>query len=277
MKRFTLLGFSVLTLLLLEGALVVLTIVSPAARAQIGGFVAGVVSVWSGADGEPGLKSSAIDKTERVVNRWVAPLFSEPLPPEPTGEFAACITCHEDYSRKGRFGGVVLNHRSHAERGLQCGTCHTDTAHPQPLPPAEDTCAECHEETTSECQLCHLPGSLSHFSLMGLPEGFADCNTCHLPGSLAGESDASGHHLASDLAFDGSDVGDCTTCHSPANCATCHSSDHPDGWVQSHGEQAFQGSTACNQCHTSNYCLKCHASTPTNPFRKKPLPTGGSG
>jgi hypothetical protein len=166
---------------------------------------------------------------------------------------------------------LYMNHPAHADEGLRCADCHTDVAHPNPLPPQERICAECHTDvqTGGDCALCHTPGSLPHYAELGASRGTrVDCDTCHIPGSIGGQGS---QHLIEDIPFDGNDHDLCLTCHQERSCDGCHSAQHPSDWIDTHPAGVGpRGPISCSGCHTLVFCADaCHAGV-----RPKPLPIG---
>lgn len=276
MRRLVWFAAIVVVLLILEGALVVAVVFVPSTRESLTELSADAAVVWNG-DGEtPGVVARASTGVGNVYRSWVRPLWSVGEVPEGRPAFSKCVSCHDDYAALRLFTNVYMDHPAHEALGVVCDTCHTDVAHPNPLPPEERVCATCHTEVTEtgECQTCHPPGSLAHFYLLDMPrDGYVDCNTCHIVDTFSGQLD---HHLVSDRVFDGTVPADCIECHSKTACDTCHSAEHPDDWPTIHGQGvAREGQGKCQACHLGSSCSACHASTATNPFEKIPLPTGG--
>ena len=54
----------------------------------------------------------------------------------------------------------------------------------------------------------------------------------------------------------------CSTCHQPEFCQACHfraTFPHPQGWIQKHGKvEETKGASACTLCHPSTFCVGCH-------------------
>ncbi|MEN8113311.1 MAG: hypothetical protein ABFS21_02890 [Actinomycetota bacterium] len=276
MKRIVWLAGFVVALLLVEGFIVGAVVISPSARESISGASVRVGQAWAG-DGEtPGFAERVSTSAGDVYDEWIVPLWSVGEVTKGEAAFSKCITCHTDYADRRLFDDVYMNHPVHDAAGLSCDACHTDVAHPKPLPPEEEVCAGCHDEVneSGECRLCHSPGSLPHFYMLDLPRtGYVDCAICHLEDSFTPIND---HHLSGAMGFDGSDLDECTACHSETACQQCHADEHPDDWLDIHGRGvAYQGQGKCQVCHTGSTCTACHASTSINPFQKKPLPTGG--
>ena len=276
MKRLIWLVAVVMALLFIEGALVAAVVISPTAREDLTGVSASISNTWTGDDVTPGVAEWVSTGISGTYREWVTPLWSTGAVAVGEPVFSKCVSCHTDYGERRSFNTVYMNHPVHDELGLSCDTCHTDVAHPGPLPPEEKVCAGCHDEVseTGQCQLCHPPGSLAHFYLMDMPRsGYVDCNTCHLPGLFTSEGD---HHLVGETVFDGSVPAECVDCHSATTCQQCHAEEHPDDWPSIHGAGvSHEGKGSCQVCHSGQTCSACHSDTATNPFQQKPLPTGG--
>ncbi|NOY56873.1 MAG: hypothetical protein GXP34_12945 [Actinobacteria bacterium] len=258
-RRALLVALAALILILIEGALIIAISVSPTFRDDLGITVERAAATWSGTDTSSGIPERAISWSSSLFDNWVQPLWKLRPAPSADQDFASCLECHADYAQQRRFGDLLLNHAEHASLGVACATCHTDTLHPEPLPPPEDTCADCHDvKDPSLCDTCHTPGSVGHFFLFGYPRpATPDCDTCHLPGTIGD------HHggLVDAAPFDGSDPGACAACHKRATCEACHDVSHPEDWVATHGTSTVQPTQGpCTSCHTTRWCSDaCHA------------------
>jgi hypothetical protein len=267
--------------LLAEAALVVAVFVSPGTADSLRGVVANVERTWEGRPRSPGVRTKIADAARRTYDDWIAPLYATPTGPKEDAEFADCVDCHPDYATKRRFSSVYMNHPLHDEKGLGCGDCHTENAHPNPMRPEERTCAGCHTEVEEQgsCGLCHPPSSLPHFYLLGAPrEVQPECTMCHPRGSFDTHATQPLVHAG---AFDGTQDRECESCHAKTACESCHGAAvaHPPNWLSTHGDDiAYGGPGNCAQCHTATWCAdRCHAVTSTNPFRPRPLPTSTGG
>ena len=270
----------IVILVVLEAALVGAVVLVPDARQSLTQAAVDAGAVWSGSETRAGNFAVLGDAVEEFYQTWLRPLGGPPPVETAPAEFGGCVECHSSYASKTRFSTVLMDHPLHAELGVPCATCHTDVAHPLPLPPSEDVCTECHDETTragdpAACALCHPAGRLTHYQIAGLRGSAAvDCNTCHLPGTLGGEAlgELIEHHR-----FDGADSAICVECHEPSDCAACHSADHPDDWITQHGpDVAYSSQASCNRCHSSQWCTgACHDAGTLLGDRLLPLPYGG--
>jgi hypothetical protein len=162
-----------------------------------------------------------------------------------------CETCHRNLDDGATLPASHLAHdgdwlREHGTRaassGDLCQTCHR-----------EQFCAECHGKTVAA-----LPAA-RHFTDPFTP-------SVHRAGFAA-------RHSLEARA----EPGTCTTCHTPARCASCHvdlgiagegrRSPHPAGWVgpapgdNEHGRAARRDPAACASCHDGagqSLCVGCH-------------------
>ena len=273
MKHLNWLVTLIVVLVLVEGALVAAVLVDPDVARDVGNFGADMLEAWVGDEEETGIAGLYARAADDAFATWVLPLWSSPSPPSPDAEFSDCLGCHAEYADRPRSATLYIDHPTHATLGIGCRGCHTDTVHPNPLPPSEETCATCHAEVDSpdDCQMCHAPGTLAHYEMMGVPrDGFVDCATCHLPGSFSSSGDG---HLTSHGAFNGTNPNDCMSCHTPDWCSRCHGSAHSSDWMDIHGQSvAYEGQSQCIACHSSTSCAACHSREP-----KKPLPIGTQG
>jgi hypothetical protein len=264
-------------LLVVEVVVVATVLVSPGARDAVSANVGRALEAWEGDEELASLPARASARLRDAYEGWIEPLYAVPAVSEATDTFGGCVSCHEDIATERRFGDLYMDHPVHAELGVRCATCHVDVAHPSPPAPEEGVCADCHAEdvqTGGDCTLCHAPGALPHFLLLGAPrDGVVACETCHTPGSLEGAT--AREHVAVG-PFDGSSQEECASCHKPATCDSCHEPGHPADWSTAHAPAVDEtGTQACIDCHTGSWCAdSCHAVTPTTPLRPRPLPEG---
>ncbi len=276
-RRLVLLAAAIMGLLLLEAALISMIFLFPGTESRLRGVAASLERAWSGSEDSPGIPGRVGDALHDTYEGWITPLWREPEPSEGDPTFRRCISCHPDYGSKRSFDSVYMNHPLHAELGVPCADCHRETAHPNPMPVPEEACADCHPDVEEEkgCPLCHAPGSLPHFYLLGAPrEGPVECDICHgrdaFPDSEATEP------LVHAGPFDGSEQKRCASCHERSSCQSCHAQRHPANWIGIHGDDVgFGGPVDCYRCHTMTWCAdRCHAVTPGRPFAPRPLPEG---
>jgi hypothetical protein len=266
----------VVLLVLGESALVIAVFVSPSAGDRLESVAAAADRAWSGTERRPGIAGRVSDAFHTGYRDWIEAMWSRPSTPSVKAEFTRCVKCHADYARKRRFSAVYMNHPMHAELGVACATCHQQNAHPDPVPPAEQTCETCHDEVRSQasCTLCHPPASLPHFALLGAPrDRVVECSVCHPRNAFTSTADTPLVHVEH---FDGTDRSTCTQCHEASTCRQCHAERHPTNWTRLHGAAVGEDATPCYRCHTGDWCAsRCHAVTPTAPFVPRPLPSSG--
>jgi hypothetical protein len=260
----------VLTLLLIEGALVAAVFVSPTAAERLRTVVAAAEDLWTGTEERPGIRDRAAEAAANLYRDWIDPLWGERRPRRPSPEFAACVECHRDYASR-RVFGVYMNHPLHAELGLACEDCHPTNPHPNPPRPTEDMCADCHPEVRERdgCVSCHPPGSLPHFYLLGAPrDAVVACDVCHPTETFIGRAT---EPQLPPRDYSGADEELCLSCHEDATCQRCHAEPHPEDWIALHPNAALEGAATCYACHAGAWCTdRCHAPTPP-----RPLPTPG--
>ena len=272
MKLLRWLTVAIVVVILAEGALLAAVVLDSDAERRARKAGSDLAEAWMGNDESEGILATYGDAADDFIDRWVRPLWSAPEPHQADQAFSGCLACHVGYTEKRKFDDLYFNHPVHQESGLGCMDCHTNTAHPSPPPPEMETCAECHTEVTTpgECQLCHAPGTLSHFERLGVGSNdFENCGACHLPGSLERTDNQS---LPSHPTFNGVDSDVCLACHATDWCARCHEDEHPDDWVGTHGQSVLDTGGNCFDCHTGALCGPCHEGAAT----KLPLPIGDS-
>jgi hypothetical protein len=274
--------FAIIISLLLvgEAALVLMVFSSPTASESLSARLGEAQQSWQGTEDTPGYRERIGTALNDFARQQIATLWAAPKPDPTAPTFAKCITCHPDYPTRVRFNNVYMNHQLHEQEGMECQTCHTMVQHPNPTPPQEKVCAECHDQVNHKdgCDFCHFPGSLPHFYLLGYPRNEAvDCATCPFTQSKP-----------RDLVHAGSFLGDhkaeCLSCHeyrgatdySKPACMDCHAENHPSDWLTTHGlatSVAFQGNSQCTDCHPSaTWCAaQCHPYK--DPTPKYPMPT----
>jgi hypothetical protein len=151
-----------------------------------------------------------------------------------------------------------------------CSTCH------EMEEAADSADRSIHDEVS--CLACHTrPGIIG--TLMYVPTfaretihkftpadiangvlGSQDCESCH-EGISATPELAAAHEADADCASCHGDVS-----HPPFRLAGFErevklgpgEAPHPEGWVQTHGEQVVAGAATCTTCHTSEFCETCH-------------------
>jgi len=268
MKYLKRLVMIVLILGLLEAALLAAVVINPEIERKVRNVGNDTAEAWMGDEETGGILSEYGEIANNALVDLILPLWSAPKPVDQDESFAGCLACHDAYWEQPRFGALYFDHPLHGELDINCGACHTDTTHPSPPSPTMDTCETCHTEVDSpgQCQLCHAPGELAHFELMGVPsDGFDGCVACHQPGSLA---TSGGDHLIDHGVFNGSEADECTACHATDFCSSCHEVDHENGWYFSHGQAVYDdGMEVCLTCHSSVSCGACHEGE-----RRLPLP-----
>lgn len=186
-----------------------------------------------------------------------------------------------------------LSHRRHTEAGVACEDCHPGVpqaalAGREHLPRERD-CVACHEarDVSVRCSTCHPAGPdgrlRTWFPPTPLdepdqvpPPGRADARAASarpflsgrlVPRGARGDAHDEDWHRTHGPAA-GADPSLCTTCHSEAECRTCHGGDlrpmrlHPDDWVSVHGLAARGRDLDCQSCHRlQTFCRDCHRRT----------------
>lgn len=174
---------------------------------------------------------------------------------------------------------IRFSHAYHLDEvGAKCEDCHKDaasaTASSANLLPKMEYCYACHDQKTTDCNVCHTEtnvqdGKYSPYVAPAREVIFShqfhvtdqkiECKTCHA--GVARATKAPSHCLpAMDVCLD---------CHRKHkvddNCKVCHTqvelrrpADHGPDWVLDHVESARQDSKSCENCHRPTYCEECH-------------------
>lgn len=156
----------------------------------------------------------------------------------PRAQMASCTDCH-------------------VERQLasDCATCHrqirSDVA-----PAGHDalwtrthgmTVRAGHEDTASDCSLCHTESS---------------CTACHLSVMPQSHTDywrRRAHGISASL-----DRSSCMTCHRDDSCVRCHSESRPSSHVGNFGGVTSRHCTGCHFPLEGESCATCHRATPSH-------------
>jgi hypothetical protein len=181
----------------------------------------------------------------------------------------------EPDERSSLAGDILFPHQLHVEeQELECTTCHVSVESSELSSdlhlPSMDLCSDCHDiEDDENCGLCHRnteePSGYAEpqvellFSHQLHLEKELACLNCHT------DIDGSGpveHSYRPCMVT-------CLECHdgvrAPDDCALCHgeaitlSDIHPEGWLQSHGDEATAAGSYCTDCHREETaCIQCH-------------------
>lgn len=259
-------------LLIAEAALLVTVFVSPSSGTAVRRGATRAARAWNGTKQQPGIEGRIVNAAKGVNRSLLHPLWNSSRPARQDSPFAGCASCHRDYAAQRRYGSVFMDHPVHAQKGVTCATCHTDVSHPNPPVPEEATCARCHQEVEAKgaCTLCHPPGSLPHFYVLGYPRGPVECSTCHPNYRFP---TGAGRRLATARQMNGTDRAVCMSCHQPAKCASCHGQKHPQNWGRIHGPTVVDGDNSCYRCHAFDWCTEACHDKPLHPLVPRPLPT----
>jgi hypothetical protein len=156
----------------------------------------------------------------------------------PRAEMASCTSCH-------------------SERKLanECSTCHSEIRS-DVAPRGHDALwvrnhggivRAGHEDTASDCSLCHTESS---------------CTQCHLSVMPQSHTDywrRRAHGISASL-----DRTSCTTCHRDDSCVRCHSESRPQSHVGNFGGVTSRHCTGCHFPLEGESCSTCHKATPSH-------------
>lgn len=165
---------------------------------------------------------------------------------------------------------LVFNHKVHAEKKIECVTCHFSTvsgtmkevglATRYQLPKME-VCTSCHDgqRASAKCQTCHLADKSGRLQL-SFSTGALRPSQGDPFGIDHGPRYEFNHGRRARL-----ERQLCLDCHVESQCMTCHDSlqkplaVHPNDYVTVHPIQARQDSTQCDACHRfQSFCAACH-------------------
>lgn len=199
---------------------------------------------------------------------------------------SACETCHANYEPQYKAGRkaddfhavetapaamllpknhIKMNHKAHADAGVQCATCHGDLSKVQVATrenslPVMNTCMDCHNgrKAPDACRTCHQtePSGrmITRFESGTLmPAG-------HFRNDAHDENWLKDHAMTAQ-----NDDQYCSNCHTEKYCLDCHTGVvkpfkvHPNNWVLTHPLHARRFDLSCSGCHrTQSFCLDCH-------------------
>lgn len=192
---------------------------------------------------------------------------------------AFCMNCHEDLDKEkdkplekkvawfldergeprwADFGKqkeeIKFSHAAHAGK-TSCAACHGEMDKNTGListgPQRMSACVACHQEKAPaklDCAACHqtidrTKRPENHFQLWTKTHG-----ACAREGAAVAT------------------VNNCSLCHQPQACTTCHQTvlpqDHTDFWrLRAHGFAVGLDRSRCSTCHTTDMCIACHQVT----------------
>jgi hypothetical protein len=222
-----------------------------------------------------------------------------------------CTQCHNENKRKVTpDAGLKIDHKVHADNGINCTICHNRIAHNEnftlnltdPRTGLKNqkhanfmemtACFRCHSQEPGkglppgQCSACHTP----EFQL--LPKSHQDPNFFpkgHGQLAVAEETrapwmNAAGPVAAAPKDYNGEDlkkvdeVNLCSTCHPKAFCTDCHgvTMPHPPSavWDKNHGKIGSADPAVCAKCHgfKVDFCSNCHHGTHLN-YKMDPTKT----
>lgn len=155
-------------------------------------------------------------------------------------------------TKRGALGDELkFPHLAHVSAGLDCAACHdaiTTNEDTLELPvPSMDACSKCHVErkVVNECSTCHS----------------------EIRAELAPPThDGLWTKLHGGVCRAGSErtVDNCSMCHAPTDCTTCHLTNEPENHTNQwrrvgHGITASLDRESCSTCHRPDTCTSCHS------------------
>lgn len=175
-----------------------------------------------------------------------------------------CERCHAINLREVTpSSGVLINHKKHEEKDINCTYCHNRVAHPN-LAGYEDFMAMegCYRESEGEGE--HGVGGCHSLSAGARAPG--KCEACHPAGF---DLKPKNHRVADFLPpkhakMAKEDKKYCDMCHLTKFCQDCHGPGmempHPAKFVKKdHGAIGNQSPQLCQKCHLQRqFCTSCH-------------------
>lgn len=223
-----------------------------------------------------------------VTNNYELPLNGEDkvaLEMKPT----QCTQCHGTNRAITPTRGILIDHKIHADKGVNCTTCHNRIAHredfdlalkdpksgKQNLKHADfmkmTACFRCHSQDakpgqpTGDCKACHSAGFElkpdSHREAGFYPKGHAELakaeakrvsalgGRAFLASGTAGEAETG--ELRGEELPPVDAINYCSTCHSKKFCTDCHGlpMPHPADFKKGHGDLGKKNPKVCSTCH----------------------------
>ncbi len=171
---------------------------------------------------------------------------------------------------------IVFRHAAHQEALGDCHTCHTTLNTDQGLfkiRPTKKTCAECHDvDSKQQCGTCHTNSAhpsgwkrekrQSNFLHSTHAEQLNNCRNCHT-GDLDARPVKKGDHTSCGKCH-AKDIRDllCARCHrefAAVGLMALNEFKHEDNFLKDHKTYAKRSLRTCTQCHREGYCQDCHA------------------
>jgi hypothetical protein len=227
------------------------------------------------------VKAGVVGGYQQVTNTFVLPL-------NPTSAVAAempstqCTQCHTRTREATPRKGLIINHKVHADEGINCTICHNRIAHPELTKLtlkgndyhddwlSMDGCFRCHSlDTTSKapgrCNACHEPEfklvppsheTTSWYNSFGNSKGHAEA-AMKVEERVAAAEKAQGEKTANESGEKKEElkpldeVNTCLTCHKEEFCSACHGIQmpHPEAFAKDHAKQAAAAPATCGKCH----------------------------
>jgi len=149
---------------------------------------------------------------------------------------------------------IKFSHADHAGK-VSCTGCHLEIDKNTGLiptgPQRMTACVACHQEKAPsklDCAVCHVS-----IDRLKKPD-----NHFQLWTKSHGASAREGAEVAT--------TNNCSLCHQPKACVTCHQTvppqDHTEFWrLRAHGIAVSLDRSRCTTCHTTDSCVACHKTT----------------
>jgi hypothetical protein len=177
-----------------------------------------------------------------------------------------CLTCHVNAPEVAPIRALGLDDRAPTYSTTQpVPATHAASTfirtHGRQATRSTATCATCH--TQESCMSCHvgtLPAPLKTLRAAG-PGRSAGAHVVRKP-----PASHTGEFRTQHAADANARPATCETCHTRANCLSCHRPDgsrqvgyHPQGFITRHPSSAYTREANCADCHNpAQFCQSCH-------------------
>jgi hypothetical protein len=178
-----------------------------------------------------------------------------------------CTSCHVDAPEVAPIQALAPDSRSLVlPHTLPTPPSHTrsnfESRHGPLAGASGSSCRTCH--TRESCTTCHrgeAPSAVQALYAAGAGRGNGARTVASAPSSHQAPHWNTQHGTIASAS-----MRTCTSCHTRAECLTCHKPDpsdrggyHPPGYLATHPSDAYTRASSCSDCHnTGQFCQSCH-------------------